>query len=315
MATFFRILIVLASLGLTSCGGSGSTGSPTVPPPPSPPPPLPPPAVQNYALRFYGNGVAAPDLDRVKIRIDDPTTNLPGPPVDVGAGDLTIEFWMMANAGDNTAGAIACGAGNAWIGGNIVIDRDRFNQGRNYGLSITDSIVAFGTFNDNEAFTLCGTANVLDGAWHHVAVQRRATDGMLWLYVDGQLDASAAGPAGDISYPDDGVPGNFCGGPCDNSDPFIVLGAEKHDAGAQFPSYSGWLDELRFSTTLRYAADFSPPGRFSPDADTAALYHFDEGSGTDIVDATPSNMSPGELRFGGNPAGPVWELSTAPTGS
>ena len=36
----------------------------------------------------------------------------------------------------------------------------------------------------------------------------------MWLYVDGTLQASADGPDGDVSYPDNGVPGNFCGGPC-----------------------------------------------------------------------------------------------------
>ena len=67
------------------------------------------------------------------------------------------------------------------------------------------------------------------------------------------------GPDGDISYPDDGVPGNFCGGPCNNSDPFLVIGAEKHDAGAAYPSYRGRFDELRVSSVLRYAANFPRP--------------------------------------------------------
>ena len=42
-----------------------------------------------YSIRFFGNGVAAPDLDRVKISID-----APHKPVDVGTGDFTIEWWM-----------------------------------------------------------------------------------------------------------------------------------------------------------------------------------------------------------------------------
>ncbi|MGI9272388.1 MAG: LamG-like jellyroll fold domain-containing protein [Woeseiaceae bacterium] len=277
-------------------------------------PPPPPPTVTNLAIRFFGNGVAAPDLDRIKIRIDDPNNNNPGPPIDVGDDDLTIEFWLMANAGDNSAGAVTCGSNNNWISGNIVIDRDRFNQGRNYGLSIAGGVIVFGVFSANESFTVCGTSNVLDGQWHHIAVQRRFSDGELWVYVDGELDIQDTGPDGDISYPDDGVPGDFCGGPCINSDPFVVLGAEKHDAGPASPSYSGFIDELRFSTVLRYSSTFVVPGRFAPDADTAALFHFDEGSGTDIVDATTGNRSPGVLQFGGNPAGPVWEASTAPTG-
>jgi hypothetical protein len=61
----------------------------------------------DFALRFFGHGVDAPDLDRVKIRIDDPALPAdPGPPVDVGAQDFTIEFWIKAQAADNPAPAI-----------------------------------------------------------------------------------------------------------------------------------------------------------------------------------------------------------------
>ena len=76
-----------------------------------------------YALRFHGNGVN--DIDRVKIQIDDPATTAPGPPADVGATDFTLEFWFRALAAENPAPAVACGANNNWIRGNIVVDRDR----------------------------------------------------------------------------------------------------------------------------------------------------------------------------------------------
>jgi hypothetical protein len=156
---------------------------------------------------------------------------------------------------------------------------------------------------------------VLDNQWHHIAVQRRRADGWLWLYVDGRLEAQGDGPDGDISYPDDGVPGNFCGGPCINSDPYLVLGAEKHDAGPQFPSFAGWLDEFRLSNVLRYAAAFTRPATpFLPDANTVALYHFDEGGGDLIIDTPGVSGGPshGVRRFGGSPAGPEWVVSGAP---
>ena len=47
-----------------------------------------------YSLSF--NGTASGDVDRVKVRVDDPATALPGGPVDVGAGNFTIEFWLGA---------------------------------------------------------------------------------------------------------------------------------------------------------------------------------------------------------------------------
>jgi Concanavalin A-like lectin/glucanases superfamily len=263
-----------------------------------------------YALRFYGNGVNAPDLDRVKIRIDNP----PGPPADVGATDFTLEFWMKALAAENTAASQTCGANLNWIYGNIVFDRDRFNQDRKYGLSIAGGRFVFGVSGDGTGDrTICGVTDVLDNAWHHVAVQRRRSDGWMWLFVDGRLEAQEAGPVGDVSYPDNATPGDFCDGPCTN-DPFLVIGAEKHDAGAEYPSYSGFIDEVRLSNVLRYPTnDFAPPTQpFTPDASTVALYHFDEGQGDLIADSSGAGGGPstGVRNFGGSPAGPEWVTDT-----
>jgi len=269
-----------------------------------------------FALRFHGNGVN--DIDRVKIPLDDPTTSIPGPPADVGATDFTLEFWLRALAEENLAPAVACGANDNWIYGNIVVDRDRYNQGRAFGLSLAGGVVVFGVRGDGTgAATICGTSNLLDGQWHHIAVQRRRADGQLWLYVDGRLESQAIGPGGDISYPDGGLPGNFCGGPCTNSDPYLVLGAEKHDAGPQFRSFAGWLDEMRISDILRYTAGFSRPSApFVPDFNTVALYHFDD-IGDVITDSSgaPGGPSNGVRRFGGSPAGPERVVSDAPISS
>jgi len=270
-------------------------------------------ALEASSLRFFGNGVN--DIDRVKVRIDEPADSNPGPPADVGATDFTVEYWMRAATG-NDAGPVSCGPNNDWILGNIMIDRDRFFQDREYGISLADGSVVFGVMgNGTGTRTICGTADLRDSLWHHIAVQRRRSDGFMWLYVDGVLEASFDGPDGDVSYPDDGAPGNFCqpGGnsPCSNSDPFIVFGAEKHDDGPLFPSFRGWLDEIRISTVLRYSANFTPPSAaFSADINTAALYHFDEGAGDMINDSAFGAMSPGVRRFGGNPAGPAWSAET-----
>ncbi len=262
------------------------------------------------SLRFFGNGVG--DIDRVKIRIDEVGSDLPGPAIDVGATDFTIELFLKGSAAENDAGPIACN-GYDWINGNIVLDRDRFAQGRAFGLSIAGGVLAFGMQNQGgESVTICGSTSVVDDAWHHVAIARRRSDGRLYLFVDGELDAEADGPDGDVSYPDDGVPGSFCGGPCNNSDPFLVLAAEKHDAGSAYPSFSGLLDELRVSTTLRYAGSFGvPTAAFVPDGDTVGLYHFDEGGGAVLGDASTIDPVAGEIKIGGDPLGPVWS-SDAP---
>lgn len=272
------------------------------------------------SLRFFGHGTG--DIDRVKIRIDDPADSAPGPPVDVGATDFTLEFFLRADAADNVqGGSVTCNAPNIdWIYGNIVFDRDRFNQDRKFGVSIADDVILFGVSGDGTGdFTICGTTDVLDGVWHHVALQRRRSDGRMWLYTDGQLEGQADGPDGDVSYPDDGVPGSYCGtggtDPCVDSDPFLVIGAEKHDAGSSFPSFNGFVDEVRVSAALRYTtASFAVPTlRFTSDADTVGLYHFDEqetGACTGaILDVSGASGGPsdGECRYGGaTPSGPVY---------
>jgi serine/threonine protein kinase len=51
-------------------------------------------------------------------------------------------------------------------------------------------------------------------------------------------------------------------------------------------TFDGLMDEVRISKVARYTQDYTPPERFEPDADTLALYHFDEGSGDVLNDAS-----------------------------
>lgn len=267
------------------------------------------PAAQAGSVRFFGNGVN--DIDRIKIRIDDPSSsNDPGPPADVGL-DFTIEFWIKGSLADNNIGGRRCGNVYGWIDGHTIFDRDRYDQPRAFGISVdSQGRIAFGANVANNIWTICGSRNVLDGDWHHVAVTR-GSNGTMGLFVDGVLDESTtSGPTGDISYPDNGVPLNQCGGPCTNSDPFIVLGAEKHDANRfSAPSFNGFLDELRISTEIRYTGSFTRPTQpFTVDGTTAALYHFDEASGTAVNDVR--GLSNGFMKVGGSPSGPQWSTDS-----
>ncbi len=259
-----------------------------------------------YSLRFHGAGGL--DDDRVKIQLDVVGTIEPGPPVDVGGDDFTIEWWMRAGADDNPNPDIECGPNINWVTSNIIIDRDRHSQPRAFGAGVAGGVIVFSTTGEfDDAYTICGTSDVLDDAWHHVAIQRRRGDGFMWLYVDGRLEASVDGPDGDISYPDDGIPMDICpGGACDYSDPYLVFGAEKH--GYTGISYNGYLDEVRVSDSLRYSGDTAPvpPGPFAPDGSTVGLYHFDEGEGDVIGDSSahPDGTTDGVRHYGGEPPGP-----------
>ena len=102
-----------------------------------------------------------------------------------------------------------------------------------------------------------------------------------------------------------------------------MLGAEKHDARPGQLAFSGLIDEFRLSTNLRYTGNFTVTTTpFSSDANTAALYHFDEATsgncaeGTVIGDSAAGGASPGAVRFGGSPGGPVWSSDSpfAPVG-
>lgn len=302
------VVLVLAAVGLALIAALEMDGRR---------PFMPPPVHAQgggYSLRLYGSGVAAPGLDRVIIPIDAPAR-----PADLGATDFTIEFWVKAFASENP-GAVQCNTNAGWITGNTLIDRDIYGDGDygDFGIALGGGRIAFGVSVGTSGTTLCGTTVVADGRWHHVAAVRRLT-GALQLYVDGVPDGSIQGPGGDASYRD----GRSSIYPFD---PTLVLGAEKHDAGAEYPSFSGWLDELRLSTTARYSAAFVPPSApFVTDGATAALYHFDEGPAgacqgaiLDVSGAAggPSN---GTCRYGGvTLAGPVYTTdqpftSTPPT--
>jgi len=257
----------------------------------------------NTSLRYYGGSGAA---GSARFPVDDPSNANPGPPIDVrGNDDFTIDFWMKALPGDNTAPAITCGANSNWTQGNILLDRRRSGQGREFGVSIAGGRITFGVTGDvGDSLTLCGTTSVDDGAWHLITLVRNRFDGIqpdgqLWLFVDGQLQASGAGPRSDIDYPDSATPITAL-------DAYLVFGADKYGSGTGF---RGWIDELRVSNIIRSRVDFAlPAGPWVRDANTGALFHFDEGSGDVLYDTSgfPSGPSSGSRVYGGAPAGPEW---------
>jgi hypothetical protein len=274
--------------------------------------PVSPPAINGYNLRYNADATDYRE-NRVLIPVDDPNTNSPGPPADVGAESFTIEWWLRADLARNTAPAITCGANENWIQGNILLDREIDGLERGFGASIAASRLAFGVSTSATArLTLCGTSNVADGRWHHIAVERRRSDGYLWLYVDGRLEASADGPNGDLSYPDDHEATL-------DTDPYLGLGAWKKEADASTRRFFyGWMDELRISNTIRYTRGFTPVyARFVPDANTLALYHFDEGIGDLLTDnagfpggASHGSRETGSPSSGGDPfKGSEWAIS------
>ena len=258
---------------------------------------------EDTSLRFFGNGQAG--VDRVTIQLDAPSR-----PADVGS-DFTLEWWMKALPGDNNQSSSCTTGAGSWRAGNIVFDRDILadGEGGEFGISLTEGRIAFGLNDAAAGITLCGARQVDDRAWHHISVTR-SVDGAMRIFVDGKLDAEGVGPSGDISYPDGRETE-------DANDPFLVIGAEKHNLGAPLLGFQGWIDEVRISDMILYTGDFTPPSSpLTAQASTLALYSFNEGAGDMIWDVSgyPGGPSNGSRLYGGSPAGPEWS-AVAPFGN
>jgi len=274
----------------------------------------------DYSLRFFGD--TSSDVDRLKIPIDDPARANPGPPLDLGYHDFVVEWWMKANPGDNSAPSIACDANDNWKAGNIIFNRTRSAGTHEWGVSLTEGNIAFGvTGPSGDSLTICSSVHVDDGAWHHILIQRNRWDsssgayfdGSLWLFIDGVLQATEAGPRGDISYPDSATPPAACGPSgtevC-KDESYLVVGGGKDGIGLPF---TGWIDDIRTSGWLRYLTDFTPPSEpHSADAQTIGLLRFNTGSGNVVYDTGgyDSGTSNGWLYIGGTPSGPEWSVDT-----
>ena len=255
------------------------------------------------SLRFFGTG--AGQQDRVRIRVDDDVPGVGGTPADVGAAGFTLEFWVRGTLVDNASSAGTPGSfpDFRWIEGNVVLDRDVYGgTERDFGVSIAGGRVRFGTGRgdagpDGEN-TLEGGLNVLDGAWHHVACVRDRQSGVKRIHVDGALDvASAPGTStADLSYPDAGAPGQST-----PWGPFLVVGAEKHDAGPQYPSYSGFVDEVAVWSRARGIAELAAGWNLTIPAGSdglVGLWSFDEGTGTRAFDTSGAGSAIGDVVAG-----------------
>jgi serine/threonine protein kinase/formylglycine-generating enzyme required for sulfatase activity len=66
----------------------------------------------------------------------------------------------------------------------------------------------------------------------------------------------------------------------------LIIGGMELAGVADF-WFDGLVDEVRVSSSARYSRAFTPPaGPFKPDRHTLALYHFNEGAGDDVRDAS-----------------------------
>jgi hypothetical protein len=218
-----------------------------------------------------------------------------GTSINVGDALFTMEQWIRPSATDSDNGrtGVTAGANYSGVEGNIVMDGHSESSGAFiYGLN--DGLFYWSLRNlaSGLARTIIGTTDLRDGQWHHTAVERNATTGVMSLYVDGNREATVTGPTGDLSYDGSGS----------GEDEVLTWGKEKFEASGA--GFDGDISEIRVSTSLRYnAATYDvPTAPFTTDANTVGLYHLDDGAGT-----TPNDSS-GDGNDGtliGNPV-PSW---------
>jgi len=176
--------------------------------------------------------------------------------LDLGRGvetDFTIEAFFYVNASAS--------------GMRTLLEREQyslkifFNQGTADGIQL---VIHF----ENGDLSLFPVLDLKTG-WHHLAVvfDEEANPGIdiTAIYLDGSLEATHTDP--DL------------GSVLDSSSPFYI---GNHSSN----TYSGWIEEMRLSSVVRYSTNFTVPGQyFDPDVYTRALWHFDEAPGsTSFVD-------------------------------
>lgn len=190
----------------------------------------------------------------------------------IDEGDFTFEAWVyFTNAGGQTGtvfgSAQTSTGGNGWIlrqRGDASVATDKNFQFQHYGYGV------------NIRGTSYFGSGIANNTWYHVAVVREGTT--ISLYFDGDREATttqATNSVADASTYHGGIGANgyyssWAPGTTDTDDP-------------------GYVSEMRFSTTARYSGTTYtvPTSKFTNDADTMALFHFDGTNGqTTIVDDT-----------------------------
>jgi serine/threonine protein kinase len=108
------------------------------------------------------------------------------------------------------------------------------------------------------------------GERQHVALV--ASQGAWRLFLDGNLIKSQAKPLPPVEQKKP-TPNRLHLGATTNLDP-------------AYPRFLGSIEEIRISSHARYQSNFTPLYHLDAEADTLALYHFDEGQGDTLIDSS-----------------------------
>ena len=151
------------------------------------------------------------------------------------AGSFSVSAWVK------TTNTVGLDYNNAYFGAAVLFAYSE-NTNSTVPLSLTGSKAAM-TVNDatGGTTTLHSTTSVNDGQYHQIVVTRSQANGVMKMYVDGNLEASAAGP----------------------TDPLFARGTI-YLAGGWYADFAGLLDDVQIYSGVISSAEvaglFAAPG-------------------------------------------------------
>ncbi|MCP4868045.1 MAG: LamG domain-containing protein [Proteobacteria bacterium] len=169
----------------------------------------------------------------------------------LGGGDFTVEAWLRPDTFSPDAAVVSKrdpGSDNGW---HLAVNSD----GEPF---FQVSIGANPLVTAESALTL--------GQWHHVALVYEASSGIGTFFVDGQPDSSGTLPSPNAAATAD-----------------LLIGGDGAGLG---DAWDGLIDDVRLSSVARYGITFIPDTSLGSDADTLALWGFEEGSGSTVHDGS-----------------------------
>lgn len=197
----------------------------------------------------------------------------------LGSGSFTVEAWVKADSlpGSDDAAIVSkrlTGSDNGWY------------------FAVDASGTPFFQVSIGANPRLDATEDLSIGAWHHVAVVYDSGSSQGTFFVDGAPSGSAALPQPNGAATADLYIGN--------------------DGALSGRVWDGLIDDVRVSQVARYGITFIPDTSLTSDADTLALWGFEEGSGTAVADLSGGGFD-GVLAGGGFSAESTCELDLPPT--
>lgn len=204
----------------------------------------------------------------------------------LNCADVTCEEVCVATPAPNTVakyvgegcgfvkGVLSAGETDTWQGATLelwmradVFKHSRILDGYTGGKGFRLQLLADGKieWQSQSTLVLVSQAPLEQGKWHHVAGM--VASGGTRLYINGKLVAEGNKP-----------------GILEVAEPDLGIGCAYSEAvPAATERFSGAIDDVRLSKTLRYNADFEPPlGPFVPDEQTHVLVDFEDDTFKDL---------------------------------